>query len=143
MPREQAFFDKQPQHIQDMVLRMSEDHTASDVIERLNTLDIYPTPDQLGHFRRKHNKSSGRHAVTSPGDTFDARVGQYIEGINQHRGDTWSNKNIGLSGAIWSRCAEKLCKAGMIAQVEGTRPMRYEQIVPDGDMDTWYSKEVV
>jgi len=70
MPREQAFFDRHPQHIRDMVLRMSEDHGADDVLAHLRTLDIQPTPDQLGHFRRKHSTSIGRHDVSSPADTF-------------------------------------------------------------------------
>jgi hypothetical protein len=141
MPRIISFFEKQPQYIQDMVLRMSEDHTASDVIERLNTLGIYPTPDQLGHFRRKHNKSSGRHSVTSPEDTFAERIWQYISAIPLHHGNTWSNPNLGFKGQIWARCASKLCNAGMIEQV-ATRPARFSQIRSDAEMEAWYDKEV-
>lgn len=141
MPRQIGFFGKQPQHIQDMVLLMLEDHTVADVLAHLNTLDIHPTPDQLGHFRRKHSKSSGRHPTTSPGDTFDERVWQYITAIPRHHGDTWSNLNLGFKGQTWARCATKLRNAGMIEQV-ATRPARFSQIVPIAEIEAWYDGEV-
>ena len=141
MPRIISFFEKQPQHIQDMVLRMSEDHTADDVLAHLGILGIHPTPDQLGHFRRKRNKSSGRHPVTSPGGTFDERVWQYISAIPLHNGNTWSNHNLGFKGQIWARCATKLCSAGMIEQV-AIRPARFSQIVSIAEIEAWYDREV-
>lgn len=137
MSRQIGFFAKQPPHIQDIVLRMSEDHTVSDVLAHLKTLDIHPTPDQLGHFRRKHSKSSGRHPVTIPKDTFDERVWQYISAIPLHHGDTWSNLNLGFKGQIWARCATKLCNAMLIKQI-GRRPTRYSALVKHRDMTNWY-----
>jgi len=141
MRKQIGFFDEQPQHIRDMVLRMSEDHTASDVIEHLKTLDIQPTPDQLGHFRRKHSTSIGRHDVSSPADTFAERIWQYISAIPLHNGDTWSNSNLGFKGQIWARCSMKLCDARMIEQV-AMRPARFSQIVSDDEMKEWYDNEV-
>ena len=137
MPRQIGFFAKQPQHIQDMVLLMLEDHTVSDVLAHLAPLGIYPTPDQLGHFRRKHSKASGRHPVTSPGDSFDERVWQYISAIPQHHGYTWSNLNLGFKGQIWARCATKLCNAMLIKQI-GQRPTRYSALATHKDMTNWY-----
>lgn len=141
MPREQAFFDRQPQHVQDMVLRMSGEHTASDVIDHLNRLGIYPTIDQLGHFRRKHSTSVGRHTVTSPTDTFAERILQYISAIPLHNGETWSNKNLEFSGQIWTRCATKLCDENMIEMI-ARRPARYRRLVPHDKIKAWYDKEV-
>jgi hypothetical protein len=86
-----------------MVLRMSEDHTASDIIEHLNTLGIHPTPDQLGHFLRKHSTSIGRHAITRPADTFAERIWQYISAIHLHNGSTFTNNNFGFKNPLEKR----------------------------------------
>jgi hypothetical protein len=125
-----------------MVLRMSKDHTASDITEHLNALGIHPTPDQLGHFRRKHSKSSGRHAITRPADTFPERIWQYISAIQLHNGSTFTNSNFGFKGQILARCATKLCNAGMIEQV-ATRPARFSQVRSDAEMEAWYDDEVI
>ena len=124
-----------------MVLLMLEDHTVSDLLAHLETLGIYPTPDQLGHFRRKHSKASGRHPVTSPGDSFDERVWQYISAIPQHHGYTWANSNLGFKGQIWTRCSTKLCDANLIEMV-AIRPARYAALVAHEDMIKWYDEVV-
>ena len=143
MPRQKQFFERQPQYIQDMVLSMAEDCTVPDIIIHLKTLGIDATYSHVGHFKRKHAQSCGRHETLQPDDTHIARIGQYIECIKQHHGNTWRNKNLALFGAAWSRCADKLCAAGLIAQVKDTRPLRYEQIMTDDEMDVWYTTEVM
>jgi len=140
MGRHISFFDKQPAEIVDIVTSMATTHTAPQIAEHLKSIGVEGVTDSIVcHFRQKHKLSPGYHKNTDPAGTFDERVLQYIDAITEHDGNEFTSRYLGLRGHIWTPCAIRLCKAGLIERVDGRCPSHYTQLSSPDDMYAWYS----
>ena len=136
------FFDRQSPEAQYTMYRMVESSTAEEIIDAMRSYNVDATESNIAYYRHI-NGINKRHKRITPDNTFVARIGQYIDAIARHKGDSWSNRSLGVKGAVWARCATKMRGAGMIRVVEGTKPVRYERCVGMDDIMGWYLGEVV
>lgn len=136
------FFDRQPIEAQYTMYCMAPDHTADEIIDAMKSYNVAATESNIAYYRHINGINKRPKRIT-PDTTFVARIGQYIDAIAGHNGDSWSNRSLCVKGAVWARCATKLRGAGMIRMVEGTRPVRYERCVGMEDIMGWYLEEVV
>jgi hypothetical protein len=136
------FFDRQSPEAQYTMYRMAQTHTAEEIIDAMKSHNVVATESNVAYYRHI-NGINTRYKRMIPADNFVDRIGQYIEAIAIHGGDSWSNRSLMIKGAIWARCATNLCAAGMIAQVAGTRPMRYERLVGMDVIGNWYLEQVI
>lgn len=138
MTRQPSFFNRQPQEIRDIMSDMAATYDGTDIIEVLAQHGCEASHSDISYYRKMHNISVGRHKTTKPANTHIERIWQYIEAIQLHHGPTWSNKMLACHGAIFSRCAEKMCKANLIECI-AKRPNRYQMVVPYEDIVNWYN----
>ena len=136
------FFDRQPIEAQYTMHRMAPDHTAQEIIDAMKSYNVDATESNIAYYRHI-NGINKRYKRITPETTFVARIGQYIDAIARHNGNSWSNRSLGVKGAVWARCATKMRGAGMIRMVDGTRPVRYERCVGMEEIMGWYLEEVV
>lgn len=136
------FFDRQPIEAQYTMYRMAKSSTADEIIDAMKSYNVAATESNIAYYRHI-NGINTRYKRITPETTFVARIGQYIDAISRHKGNSWSNRGLGVKGAVWARCATKMRGAGMIRMVEGTRPVRYERCVGMDVIGEWYLEEVV
>lgn len=133
------YIEMQTKHIQETLVEMFKDNTVAEMLTYLESEEVHATKDMVYHYRRKHSIPSRVHPKVEAKNTFYERIGQYVAAIRQFNGNQFSNKTLGMHGAIWARCATKLHDAGLIQQVD-IRPCRYVQVCSDGDMLEWYNE---
>lgn len=136
------FFDRQPVEAQYTMYQMAPTHTADEIIDAMKSYNVAATESNIAYYRHI-NGINKRHKHITPETTFVARIGQYIDAIARHNSNSWSNRSLGVKGAVWARCATKMRVAGMIRVVAGTRPVRYERCVGMDVIGDWYLEEVV
>ena len=139
MTRQPAFFERQPQHIQDLMRDMAQDSTSSEIISAMKERGVDVKKHNVHYYRLMHNVSCERNVIAPPAATFHERIGQYIAAIHQHNGEMFSNHIIGLKGQIWGRVTKKLCDEGIIECVM-LRPARYVRKISDDEMDEWFDR---
>ncbi len=140
---QKEFFSRQTPEIQKLVSSLVVTHTSGEIIKILKTRGVIATKNNISHYRRSNNIAIKRYDTVVPAETHHERVGQYIAAVRELGWEMWKNLNLGCRGAIYARCAAKLCDAGMIEKVEGYRPVKYTRCVTDDEMDAWYEKELV
>lgn len=141
MPRQKEFFARQSPEVQEVIKSMSTTHTSPDIISELKNHGVHATANHISHYRHTNSASFGMYERVVPASTHHERIGQYIAAIRDLDWEMWKNVNIGCYGHAFSKCANKLCAAGMIKKVEGYRPIKYTRVVSDDEMDVWYAKE--
>lgn len=117
---------------------MLKTHTVLEVTAHLKSIGVEGVTSSLvQRFKQKHNLSSGYHEYIEPASTLNERVLQYIDMVTNHDGNEFTSKYLGLPGHIWTPCALKLCKAGLIKRIDKRQPAHYMQICSDEAMDKW------
>jgi len=139
MTKQQSFFERQPQHIQDLMHDMAADSTSSEIVTAMAKLGVKVNESNIYRYRRKHGISCQRNVIAPPASTFRGRIGQYISAIHLHNGDMFSNHIMGLKGQTWGRVTKKLCDEGVIECVM-LRPARFVRKMSDDEMDKWFNK---
>lgn len=136
------FYERQSPEAQYTMYQMAQTHTADEIIDAMKSHNVVATESNIAYYRHI-NGINRRYKRIIPADNFIDRIGQYIEAISRHGGESWSNRSLMIKGAIWARCATKMRDAGMIRLIEDTRPARYERCVGMDVIGEWYLEEVV
>jgi hypothetical protein len=123
--------------------RMAESHTTQEIIDTMKSYNVAATESNIAYYRHIHGINKRRYERVIPADTFNERIWQYIEAIHAHCGDSWANKNLGCHGAVWARCARRMCVEGMIERMADTNPVRYTRIATDTEIKGWYNHAVL
>ena len=135
------FFAKQPQEIQDLMARMAPDYISNEIIVEFKKHGVTITRRDIENYRKVHNIHLGKFQNIKPADNLIERIEQYINAIIEYDGDTWSNRNLGCRGAVWSNISLKMRKAGLL-KATGKKPRRYAMLVSYEKMLEWYNKEI-
>lgn len=76
-----------------------------------------------------------------PGKTREDRLRQYVKALIGHDYETYTQRDLGLRGPVWSTCSIALRDAGVI-RIEEKRKYcyRYRIMVSKEELQNWIEK---
>lgn len=72
-----------------------------------------------------------------PAPTEEERLAQYVTELIKYVGDTFTNRNLGLSGRSWVHSSLILRDAGIIEKIRDYTPLRYQLLVERDVLKSW------
>ena len=117
-----------PQEVQVAILDMGHirDHTT--ISKWLAEQEVYVTRNNVGTYLRKHGIYTDQKWWTSPADTHDGRMQQYITALIGRDNPEFRMWDLNLRGQTWNACTRALMKMGAIELMHGQKRRWYRII---------------
>ena len=127
---------RQPNEIQEKVLKMAKSHINAEIVDWLKTVGIAASICQVQYYLRKSG-TPRKKDITKPKGSYTEKVEIYIDEMLKHNGKTFTLWTLNMRGTSWTVVTKALHNDGLISSMGGHPRNRWKILASKDELRMW------